>query len=517
MDVFKSIWEQALTTEPRPGLHPIPGSRPLTIEAAICPPLIYYIALLFLAPPPPKSSDSTAIKLLRNVLALVAGTLFIRLPLVYHVPQSIGLTYQLGLVGIYGGCRVLDAFFISPYLFNHIPRRVHYKHVERPSNPRSPSFQLTKQWSNGGLKDAFLGVSETNGHVNGHTSSPSTKSSTSDNSTTPAANKTPRKPSFAAQATSALSATFAGPTPTPVYETAHTEEHYPQTFLARASWALELELSMRGIGFTWTTADVRHTRKTWIPTLGNRLHSLGFSAGPVLLVSWAFIRRTYVTYLQQYEDLPWTDRYGLFDTLPMNTQLLLTAALGAFLMAAFSAGHSMFAIMCHPLSPSPLSFFPPLYTTRVWEITSVRAFWSYGWHRLFARLFLVYGVWPGEWVERKLLGKGEDQSADIGKVIGAFASSAFVHAFSVRGVLNGEWRLAAGEARFFGLNGIAIVVEGVAIALVRKIRRRHGIEKGMWYDAWIGRVWWIGVLLWTGRNFARGWVAAGLTREMAFM
>ena len=130
---------------------------------------------------------------------------------------------------------------------------------------------------------------------------------------------------------------------------------------------------------------------------------------------------------------------------------------------------------------------------------------------------MVYGVWPGEFVERKLTGKSPDQAADIGKVIGGFLSSAFVHAFSVRGVLRGEWGLAAGEAKFFAMNGAAVIVEEVAKRVVKMFRKGQGWDERPWYDAWIGRVWWISVLLWTGRNFARGWVMAGLVREMAFM
>ncbi|KAH0843986.1 hypothetical protein FOPE_09131 [Fonsecaea pedrosoi] len=120
--------------------------------------------------------------------------------------------------------------------------------------------------------------------------------------------------------------------------------------------------------------------------------------------------------------------------------------------------------MLNPLAPSPLAFFPPLYTTRPWQITSVRQFWSFGWHRLFARLFLVYGIRPGGWVERQLLKKGPDSPADIGKVIGAFLSSACVHAFSVRGVLAGDWSMAVGEAKFFALNGVAVALEGVVVS-----------------------------------------------------
>jgi hypothetical protein len=509
MDILSSLWNQVFNPELRPGLNPIPGSVPLTLDAAICPPLVYYVALLFLAPPPPNGIDSAPIKIFRNCAALLAGYLFFRLPLAYHVPQSIGLTYQLGLVGLYGGCRVLDAFFISPYLFNHIPRRVRYEHVSRPSTPmvdRQP--ERATEWSNGGMKDPFSGATDKNGRVSPKENKSLVSQSPDDT----------RRPSVVEQAEDYLTRTITGPEPRPVYETAITEAGWPQTFLERASWALELELSMRGIGFTWTTADVRHTRKTFLPGPLNRLHSLCFHAGPILLVSWLMIRTTYTTYLLPYAPLPWESQpYSLLDSLPFGTQLLLTAALGAFLMAAFSFGHSLFAIAMHPLAPSPLAFFPPLYTTRVWDITSVRRFWSYGWHRLFARLFLVYGVWPGEWLERKLTGKRPNQPADIGKVLGGFGSSAFVHAFSVRCVLGGDWGLAVGEAKFFALNGLAVVFEGAVIRLGRALRKQQGWPVRMWYDDWVGRAWWIAVLLLTGRNFARGWVKAGLVREMAFM
>jgi hypothetical protein len=509
MKAFEDIWEQIFNPSLRAGLNPIPGSKPLSLEAALCPPLVYYIALLFLAPPPPTAVDTVPLKLLRTSLAILAGYLFFRLPLVYHVPQSIGLTYQLGLVGIYGGCRVLDAFFISPFLLNHIPRRVRYDHVARPTTPaleRKP--QTTKEWSDGGLKDPFAGATRSNDHVSG----------SGDQASLTHEARNERRPSVMEQAEDYISHALTGPDPIPVYETAHTEESWPHTFLERASWALELELSMRGIGFTWTTADVRHTRKTWLPTPANRIHSLFFRAGPVLLVSWAVIRRTYIAYLLPYATSTWDDQpYNLLDMLPMVTQLQLTAALGAFLMAAFSVGHSIFAIACHPLSPSPLAFFPPLYSTPPWQITSVRRFWSFGWHRLFARLFLVYGVWPGEWAERKLRNLSPDAPADVGKVLGGFGSSALVHAFAVRGVLRGDWGLAMGEAKFFALNGIAVVVEGVIIICARQLRVKRGVPSSMWYDAWIGRIWWLAVVLWTGRNFARGWVKAGLVREMAFM
>lgn len=559
--VFAQIYEQLTTTQPRPSLHPIPGTKPLTLEAAICPPLVYYLALLFLPP-----IDSLALKFLRTILALIACFLFFRLPLAYHVPQSIGLTYQLGLVGLYGGLRVLDAFFISAFWFGNVPRRVTYLHYARPETPahesRNDDVVQEREWTDGGVKDPYRHQERANDRKTGsRASSPTPAESIEPGSKTQTMNGRsngfvdPSAPRAASTSTSHLksdsrpvnlrrrsttaetasyflSKTLTGPKPIPVYETAKTEGGWPRTFLDRASWALELELSMRGQGFTWTTADVRHTRRTWIPTVTNRVHSIFMHVLPIQLGAWYIISTVYMKYLastlEQENYNPFATatqqsvaykihRQGeLFDTLPIPTQLALAVALGAFLMSAFSLGHSIFAILLRPLSPHPLAFFPPLYTTRVWSLTSVRAFWSFGWHRLFARPFLVWGIWPGEWLERTVLGKTADQPADVGKVIGAFGSSALVHASSVRCVLAGRWTDAAGEMRFFLLNGVAVVVEGAVQRLVKMVRRKMGWREKMWYDAWIGRVWWISAVVWSGREFARGWVKSGLVREMVF-
>jgi hypothetical protein len=504
----------------RSGLRPIPGTRPLSLSAAVLPPTIYYFALLLLAPAPPHFVDTLLAKVARNTLAVVACVLFVRLSLCYHVPQSIGLTYQLGLVSLYGGCRVVDAFFISPFVFGHIPRRVQYEHKTRPSTPEAAVSSSLRDWTNGGITDPFTFDRKTRDDeraifMERNTSSASShpdKNLPSDESAGGAPLRG-RAVSFAA-----LRRSISGPDPHPVYEIATTEKGWPDTISDRAAWALELELSMRGVGFTWTTADVRHTRKTWLPGVKNRLHSILMHALPVLLVSWVTIRSVYTGFLiVPHDDLLDSAGDPFDERLPIYVQLYLTSALGAFLMSAFSLGHSLFAILLSPLAPSPLAFFPPLYTTRIWKITSVREFWSFGWHRLFGRLFLVYGVWPGQWIERKLTGKKKGESADMGKVLGGFLSSAFVHSFSVRGVLGGSWSDAFGEARFFALNGLAVIVEEGAIRFIRSWRKRNAKPYHMWYDQWVGRVWWIGVVLWTGRNFARGWVKANLVREMAFM
>ncbi|KAL9054646.1 MAG: hypothetical protein Q9162_004012 [Coniocarpon cinnabarinum] len=492
----------------------------MTLEAALCPPLIYYLALLLLAPPPPQTVESTAVRALRNVLALLAAFLFFRLPLAYHVPFSIGLNYQLGLVGVYGGCRVIDAFFISLYVFHHVPRRVRYYHRPREKTPVEAD----------GADPAILKHPLTSSA----TLYPVASSATDSPSCAPGNHvvSPPMRPKLAKTRSQSdmlenmndesygelMQRLMIGPEPMPVTETVTTEHGWPRSFMDRASWALELELSMRGVGFSWTTADVRHTRKTWLPTVANRLHSIFAHVGPILIACWAIIRYTFVTYLapQNADEAVLPGMSSFDERLSVIQQLVLTGALGSFLMAAFSLAHSLFAILLSPLTPSPLAFFPALYTTRVWDITSVRGFWSHGWHRLFARLFLVWGVWPGEWLERKVLRKAPEQPADLGKVLGGFASSALVHSFSVRCVLGGRWQDAKGEAVFFILNGVAVVLEGGVRRYIEWQRSKKGIET-MWYDAWVGRVWWMSVLLFSGRNFARGWTQAGLVREMAFL
>lgn len=235
-----------LTAEqPRSGLHPIPGTKPINIEALVLPPVIYYIALLFLPPPPPQAVDTLSIKLLRSTLALIAGFLFFRMPLAYHIPQSVGLNYQLSLVGLYGGCRVLDAFFISPALFDHIPRRVRYEHRPRAeSPPPAPS---------GTTETSGPEAPSTSQKRVGYADSKDVPSSWARRPSLPLDSYFPAKASSAAgTAVNAVSKTLSGPKKEPVYQFETPEDGWPHTFLDRASWALELELSMRGMGMIFT-------------------------------------------------------------------------------------------------------------------------------------------------------------------------------------------------------------------------------------------------------------------------
>jgi len=235
MTTISEIWTTTLAllyaNEPRPGLHPIPGTKPINIEAIVLPPVMYYIALLFLPPPPPQAVDTLTFKLLRNALAIVAGILFFRLPLAYHIPQSIGLNYQLSLVGLYGGCRVLDAFFISPILLEHIPRRVRYEHKPLVDTPAASN---DREAANTGRKRI------------GYADSGKTPPSWGRLPSLPLDDYLPASAVNAAGvAADTVSRTFSGPKKHAVYQFETPEDGWPHTFLDRASWALELELSMR--------------------------------------------------------------------------------------------------------------------------------------------------------------------------------------------------------------------------------------------------------------------------------
>ena len=145
---------------------------------------------------------------------------------------------------------------------------------------------------------------------------------------------------------------------------------------------------------------------------------------------------------------------------------------------------------------------------------------------------------------------------DVGKIAGGFLSSAVVHSFASYCVSGGSIPDAMGEFYFFTENGGAVLVEEAVQMLVRRYRRRRegkrkknkrrglkmdsssstttlreekeinvsatkdddndlDLHLSKWYDPHIGRIWFLGVILFSGRNFARGWVRSGLVREMA--
>lgn len=103
-----------------------------------------------------------------------------------------------------------------------------------------------------------------------------------------------------------------------------------------------------------------------------------------------------------------------------------------------------------------------------------------------------------------------DKNLDVGKVVGAFFISGIVHAAA--GVsINGGHPSQTFEWLFFWCSGIAVIIEEAVQKLLVRIR---GDTKQRWYDPWIGRIWTLTVLLWTGQYFTMGWYDSGLVEEM---
>lgn len=235
------------------------------------------------------------------------------------------------------------------------------------------------------------------------------------------------------------------------------------------------------------------------------------------------------------------------DSLNAIQKGLLTLSQGVFLFGTFSAGYTAGAILTSPLrkryrewTTHNLAFWPPLNSQPLLAVTTVRQFWSKSWHRLFSRLFLVWGVWPGElvdlcavkgdfiadllnsilvlvlgqWLERKLLPhkiqEKFDNNLDIGKILGAFFISGIVHAAA--GIsINGGHPSRTFEWLFFWCSGVAVIVEEAVQHLAVRLR---GDTASRWYDPWVGRIWTVTVLLWSGQYFTRGWYDSGLVEEM---
>lgn len=120
----------------------------------------------------------------------------------------------------------------------------------------------------------------------------------------------------------------------------------------------------------------------------------------------------------------------------------------------------------------------------------------------------------GQWLERKLLPKNMrdrfDKNLDVGKIVGAFFISGVVHAAA--GIsINGGHASQTFEWLFFWCSGIAVIIEET---VQRVVLRNRTPPLHRWYDPWVGRVWTLTVLLWSGQYFTKGWYDSGLVEEM---
>ncbi|KAN0063417.1 hypothetical protein ACQY0O_004583 [Thecaphora frezii] len=261
---------------------PSPTTHPLSILAAILPPFAYYCAL-FLLPPLPSNVPPTLrglLTVLKFSLAAVSFYTFAVLPLHYHYPGSAILTYQLGLVGWYGAGRVLDVFFLS---WPRVPRRI----VLPPHAP--------------GKREAGKGLGKGEKEVIRH------------------------------------------PYPAGANETWNFEPHPSGLFTPeRAWWALDLMISMRGIGWDFASADVRHDTHPWQPPSSAQLRRAFFKLLPILIGCLGTIRKLHPPVSSE-------ELNPSINDLNAPAKVAFVATTGVALYALFDFGYTLASALALPV------------------------------------------------------------------------------------------------------------------------------------------------------------------------
>ncbi|KAJ1028600.1 hypothetical protein NDA16_001766 [Ustilago loliicola] len=223
----------------------------------------------------------------------------------------------------------------------------------------------------------------------------------------------------------------------------------------RAWWALDLMISMRGIGWDFASADVRHDSHPWQPPSSAQLRRAFFKLFPILVGCTWTIHHLHPKQLSSVNP-------SILDLDPLR-RILLVAATGISLYTLFDFGYTLTSAVALPImhdaaAPSSSSsqpgrvkqgqkggdrlkqlrsakqggeeseetetetddesssayqaralqhqqlslrnidFFPLLNPAGFTQATTVRRFWSYAWHRLFGRPFGVYGILPFTYV-----------------------------------------------------------------------------------------------------------------------
>jgi hypothetical protein len=464
--------------------------------------LTYFLALFLLSSPAP----GLPTKALRDVLAFISGVTFFLLPYRYYVPGSAIFTYQLGLIGCFGSARVIDIFFLSR---PRVPKRIQIPQKGATSEGTIEGYLRKPEL---GHEEASLDETERDGRVYPHTDNLAWKTS-------------------------------------PV----------PTSFFGRMWWSLDLMISMRGIGWDFASADVRHDISPWQPPSRRQLKRAASMIFPAFAVSvivsrllvGAYLPYTALTGREVHESRADLQTRPSIIDIPMALRPVMVLATGIALYTLFDCGYTVASAVLLPLLRSSanltdvslhnVDFFPLLNPLKLTDICSVRSFWSKAWHRLFHRAWLVFGILPVQNLALyffprdnakilspashpdpgRLLPKG---THDWAKVLGAFAASGLVHGISERAALGGRIALPAnnlwlkagwgtthrgapdlastaglagreelggklsvtrlvppfsggGEATFFVLNGVAVLVEGAFHIWIKKQRKRRAEAK----------------------------------------
>lgn len=164
---------------------------------------------------------------------------------------------------------------------------------------------------------------------------------------------------------------------------------------ARAWWALDLLISMRGIGWNFASADVRHDTSPWQPPSNSQLRRATTRLLPVLFAC--------ILTLRAFHPSPSGSEPSITSMAP-PARLLFVAATGISLYALFDFGYTLCSAIASPVlhdaarslrtvrihralhgkrSSSDdrvdlrdVDFFPLLNPMSLTDVRSVRGFWS---------------------------------------------------------------------------------------------------------------------------------------------
>ncbi|KAI6111170.1 hypothetical protein F5141DRAFT_1112873 [Pisolithus sp. B1] len=252
--------------------------------------------------------------------------------------------------------------------------------------------------------------------------------------------------------------------------------------------ALDLAFNVRGVGWNWSRGlrfppDTRPTSRLCFAIyvlLSAVFHS--FLCGVLHTAMQALAPEAFTALGEGtiFDDtLPPLIRY----TRSSITSTLTLLAIYAVIQMNYDIGTFIGVTIVR----QDLAQWPPIFN-EPWKATSLHDFWTYRWHQLMRRSFIVLGGWPLGFVFGR-----------VGYVLGSFLASGILHSVLMATLSwNIEWWCMPLS---FGMMAVAVIIEH---AFTQMTGRRVG--------GWIGRVWtMVWLLMWGNMmvdRFARGGLLA---------
>lgn len=250
--------------------------------------------------------------------------------------------------------------------------------------------------------------------------------------------------------------------------------------------AFDLTINVRGVGWNWSKGlrfppDTRPTSRVWFAIyvlLSALFHSFMCGVLHTAMQALAPEAFTAVGEATIFDDtLPPLIRYTRSSIISTFTLL----AIYAVIQMNYDIG-TFIGVTIFQQDPAQ---WPPVFN-EPWKSTSLHDFWTYRWHQLMRRSFIVLGGWPLGFVFGR-----------VGYVLGSYLASGILHSVLMATLSwNIEWWCMPLS---FGMMAVAVIIEH---AFMQMTGRRVG--------GWIGRVWTMIWLLMWGNMMVDRFARAGL-------